>query len=68
MARPRKEDTAETNGPQNTEEARIQSQETLRQQEEAKPEPSQEEADAIRERAVTTGVGSDYKNRGFKSE
>jgi len=35
-------------GPRNTEEARRQSAEVLRRQEEMRPQPSQEEADAIR--------------------
>lgn len=70
MGRPRKDQTNENEsrnpeainpaaaaaepGPQNTEEARAQSEETLRRQETMTPEPSQEEADAIREGRVTT--------------
>jgi hypothetical protein len=49
--------------PQNTEEARAQSLETLKEQESMKPEPSQEEADEIKRRAATAEGSADYQTR-----
>lgn len=46
-------EAAQANAADATEEARAQSLETLKQQEEARPEPSQEEADRIKAAAAT---------------
>ena len=57
-------ETAQANAADATEEARKQSLETLKQQEEAKPEPSQEEADRIK--AAAAAGGMEYATRQVK--
>lgn len=54
-------------GPTNTEQARAQSREVLRQQEQNKPVPSQEEADEAQLRSVSTASGAAYQNRAARS-
>ena len=48
---------------ENTEEARKQSSAVLEQQSGAKPEPSQDEADELRRRNITSGNPATYKTR-----
>lgn len=57
-------EAAQANAADATEEARKQSLETLKQQEEAKPEPSQEEADRIK--AAAAAGGMEYATRQVK--
>lgn len=57
-------EAAQANADDATEEARKQSLETLKQQEEAKPEPSQEEADRIK--AAAAAGGMEYATRQVK--
>lgn len=49
-----------------TAKAREESREVLEEQEEARPEPSQEVVDRIRERSVTAGEGGTYRTREAK--
>ena len=57
-------EAAQANAADATEEARKQSLETLKQQDEAKPEPSQEEADRIK--AAAAAGGMEYATRQVK--